>query len=220
MVHGNGMIYLITSLVAFCSIVYELLLAQGLTMVWGHSLVRFAQTIGCYLFALGVGALSLSPHKTRADSLKLLTSIEIILGLIGYILPFLWVVALPLGEGWSLWIYLQGLIFSVGFLSGLEIPLLMRAHSGSLILAIDYGATSIGAVLFPFWVDQWVGLVQGSILVGLMNLLAACGLVWLRNDLKNPALLWSFLILLMGIGVLLLINESSYRASLSVLMTS
>ena len=51
-----SLIYVVTVLVAFCSIVYELLMAQTLTLLTGNSVLRYSTTIGLYLASMGIGA--------------------------------------------------------------------------------------------------------------------------------------------------------------------
>ena len=49
------MTYIITLILAFCSIVYELLLGQTLSAFFGNTVLRYSVTIGLYLFAMGMG---------------------------------------------------------------------------------------------------------------------------------------------------------------------
>ena len=52
----NWFIFSLTLLVAFCSIVYELIFSQALTVIFGGTVIRYSMTIGLYLFSLGIGA--------------------------------------------------------------------------------------------------------------------------------------------------------------------
>lgn len=51
------MVYIFTLVLAFCSIVYELLLGQSLSAFMGNTVLRYSVTIGLYLFSMGMGAL-------------------------------------------------------------------------------------------------------------------------------------------------------------------
>ena len=51
----------LTFVVAFCSIAYELVYSELLTVFYGGTVLRYSITIGLYLFSMGVGAL-LSTH--------------------------------------------------------------------------------------------------------------------------------------------------------------
>ena len=65
--------YTLTFIVSFCSIVYELLLAQTLSTVLGNTVVRYSLTIGFYLAAKGIGAM-LCNIKNR-DAVKSLLKV-------------------------------------------------------------------------------------------------------------------------------------------------
>ena len=77
-----SVIYLITFIVAFCSIVYELLMAQTLSLLTGNSVLRYSTTIGLYLASLGLGAF-LCTNKRLVRSVETLWKVEILLSLIG-----------------------------------------------------------------------------------------------------------------------------------------
>src|SRR3989338_8540170 len=47
---------LLTIVVSFCSIVYELVYSQALTVLYGETVARYSITIGLYLLSLGAGA--------------------------------------------------------------------------------------------------------------------------------------------------------------------
>ncbi len=119
----------LTLVVAFCSIAYELVYSELLTVFYGGTVLRYSVTIGLYMFSLGVGAF-LSPQLGDAESNFLRT--EVYLALAG-----------PLGAGVIVGVNsvpqivfpgseTLGLVVShvpilvVGLLSGFEIPLLER----------------------------------------------------------------------------------------------
>ena len=128
----------LTFVVAFCSIAYELVYSELLTVFYGGTVVRYSVTIGLYMFSLGVGAV-LSSQLGDAESNFLRT--EVLLALAG-----------PLGAGFVIALNsFPGVAFPgkttltltashlpilvVGLLSGFEIPLLEslvddRAGSG------------------------------------------------------------------------------------------
>ena len=80
-------IYLITAVCAYCSIVYELLLAQCLSVVMGGTILRYSITIGLYLFSLGLGSLWVFLHPRRS-SIKSLLIVELSLSVLGVVAPF------------------------------------------------------------------------------------------------------------------------------------
>lgn len=124
-------IALLTLIVAFCSLVYELIYSQTLTILFGQTVVRYSVTIGLYLFSLGIGAFLFSRvAKLRARGV--FYAVEIALSVLG-----------PLGvfgvffinsTTRDAWLEPNGQLFLlvvshlpvviVGLLSGLELPLL------------------------------------------------------------------------------------------------
>ena len=54
---GAVMVYPFTFVLAFCSIVYELLLGQSLSAFLGNTVLRYSVTIGLYMLSMGIGSL-------------------------------------------------------------------------------------------------------------------------------------------------------------------
>ena len=220
-----------TLLVAFCSIVYELMLAQCLSIVLGNTVLRYSITIGLYLFSLGMGALAFAFSK-KEKSPQILFFIEAILAFIGLILPFL-----MLGgdqflrqsiTAWSIpndsvlywlpsWIFMHSMIILVGLLSGAELPILMelgRQHGqekgAQQILAIDYLGTFLGAIAFPLFIYEKLGLVAGAALLGGLNAFVALGTLFLYSHMRNPLRVF-FCFLALCLTVTLMSKEASLR---------
>lgn len=76
------MTYTIIFVVSYCSIVYELLLAQSLTNVVGNSVLRYSITIGFYLFSLGIGSVFCKIDE-KTKKIDRLIVIEIFLSIVG-----------------------------------------------------------------------------------------------------------------------------------------
>ncbi|MFC7078635.1 spermidine synthase [Haloarcula halophila] len=132
----------LTVVVAFCSIAYELVYSQFLTVFYGGTVVRYSITIGLYMFSLGIGAL-LSGQLDDPESNLLRT--EVYLSVAG-----------PVGAGFIIALnsfpnvafpgkYTVTLVAAhlpiivVGVLSGFEIPLLdslVEDREGSLFSAM------------------------------------------------------------------------------------
>ncbi len=73
-------VYFITLLVAFCSIVYELVYSQTLTIVFGGTVQRYAITIGLFLFFLGLGSFYYKFLNSKKDFQNFI-KVEIILSI-------------------------------------------------------------------------------------------------------------------------------------------
>jgi len=82
MLRRSVLTYLITLIVAYCSIVYELLMAQTLSALLGNTVLRYSVTIGVYLASLGVGAM-LCKKSDEQSSTNRLVRIEIWLSIVG-----------------------------------------------------------------------------------------------------------------------------------------
>ena len=189
--HG---IPLFTVVFAFCSMAYELLLAQTLSAVLGNTVLRYTVTIGFYVFALGMGALC-HPLVRSRDPLRVLLLVEIALAFTGGLSAYAVVAAdgllLRFDPGtasssasfWALSVFAHGVVILIGVLSGLELPLLMQlgesgAEGGGLAaLVADYGGTLIAAVAFPLLLLPGLGVLTGACALALLNALAALALV-------------------------------------------
>ncbi|PSQ19384.1 spermidine synthase [Halobacteriales archaeon QS_8_69_26] len=123
----RAVVFALTFVVAFCSIVYELIYSELLTVVFGGTVVRYSVTIGLFLFSLGVGAFL---FRYLEDAPTNFLRVEILLAVAGP-LGLVYIVALnslPGAEGAlprNLALPLSHLpIVVVGLLSGLEVPFL------------------------------------------------------------------------------------------------
>ncbi|MBY0413529.1 MAG: S-adenosylmethionine decarboxylase [Bdellovibrionales bacterium] len=220
-------IYFVTVITACCSILYELLLAQALSTTMGNTALRYNTTIGLYIAAMGFGAL-LYKKFVRFDVFSEFIRLELLLSIIGGVAPILALVfdysfnKLSHASGMSFfsnWIQFplftanHLLIIGIGFLSGLELPLLidmgkaLDKKKGSFVLAYDYFGTLIGAILFPIVILPQLHIFTVGYVVSLMNLLVA-GLVMVRLKVENS--LYKTLIISMIIfWIFLLFNSTA-----------
>ena len=76
------MVYLVTFVLAFCSIVYELLLGQTLSAFLGNTVLRYSVTIGLYMMSLGIGSMIAEGRLVKRPVTGLLR-IEILLTVVG-----------------------------------------------------------------------------------------------------------------------------------------
>jgi len=215
--------YLITLIVAYCSIVYELLMAQTLSALLGNTVLRYSVTIGVYLASLGVGAM-LCKKGDEQSSIDRLVQIEIWLSIVGglavvmlglfavaqrYLGTFHSFFSQGLGSSIGLilfFILCHAIIVVIGVLSGFEIPLLIalgearKPNSMNIVLAIDYFGSLFGAILFPLVLLPQLGLFAAAYLTGLLNA-AACGLILIfkpaRKKLRYAKMIGAVAILLL-----------------------
>ncbi len=206
-------ILIVTIVLAFCSIVYELLLANTLALVTGNYIWWQSLTIGVYIGGLGLGAYWSDKLK---DTYKSIINIEIALSFLGAFSVFYVYMlhgsykymdnlfyytgdfhsALYLQNLFVLkvifFIMVQTLTFFIGLLSGFEIPLMVRIAEDRLgegedseyqIFGINYIGTLVGTTLFAYLLLPKLDVIKTSVVVAMLNLLVC--LYFIVKYLKN-----------------------------------
>lgn len=173
------LLYVNVLVVATCGLIYELLAGTLASYVLGDSVTQFSFIIGTYLSALGVGAwLS---RFVKVGVARCFIEVELGVALLGGVsAPLLFV-----GFAKLHWfgVVLYGMVFLIGTLVGLELPLLMRILKShvdfddlvSRVLAFDYIGAVVASLMFPILLVPHLGLIRTSLLFGMLN--AAVG-VW------------------------------------------
>jgi spermidine synthase len=185
--HRTPLLFLNVLIIATCGLVYELLAGTLASYVLGDSVTQFSLIIGIYLFAMGVG----SWLSRFIDEGLARRFIEVELGVAvlgGFSAPLLF---LSFAQVSYFYVVLYFVVFAIGVLVGLEIPLLMRILKDNLnfkdlvsrVLAFDYIGALVASLLFPVLLVPRLGLVRTSLLFGTLN--AAVGLwgTWLMRPL-------------------------------------
>jgi len=168
-----ALLYLNVLIIATCGLVYELLAGTLASYVLGDSVTQFSLIIGVYLSALGVGAW-LSGFVKR-NLARVFIEVELGVALLGGTsTPLLF-----LSFARLTWFHpvLYGVVFGIGVLVGLELPLLMRILKGHLnfedlvsrVLAFDYIGALVASLLFPLFLVPTLGLVRTSLVFGMFN---------------------------------------------------
>jgi spermidine synthase len=177
--------------VSACGLVYELAAGALASYLLGDSVLQFSTIIGAYLFAMGVGSY-LSRFFERQLSAHFLR-IELLVALIGGALPALLFVSHAAVPG-AFRFVLYALVFVVGMLVGLEIPLVMRMLRKNValkdlvsqVLTFDYLGALAVSVAFPLLLVPHLGLVRTGLLFGLLNAAVAVWALWLfRFELRR-----------------------------------
>jgi spermidine synthase len=189
------LLFLNVVIIATCGLIYELLAATVSSYVLGDSVTQFSLIIGIYLFAMGVGSwLSGFIDKHLAEKF---VDIELAVALIGgFSAPLLF---LTFASVSYFGIILYTMVFTIGALVGLEIPLLMRILKDELdfkdlvsrVLALDYIGALVAALLFPIFLVPTLGLNRTSMLFGMLNAIVGIWGTWLLAPLikKNLTVL-------------------------------
>jgi len=160
-------------LVATCGLVYELVAGTVASYLLGDSVTQFSTVIGTYLSAMGVG--SYLAQFVRNRLLETFVRIEIVLALIGGTSAALLFLSFEFVTSFRLILY--GLVFLIGVLVGVEIPLLMRILKERLefsalvsrVLSVDCLGALVASVLFPLVLAPYLGLVRTAFFFGLVN---------------------------------------------------
>lgn len=187
-------IFLNVLVIATCGLIYELLAGTLASYVLGDSVTQFSLVIGLYLSALGVGSW-LSRYIEQDVAHKF---IEIELGVAvlgGFSAPALF---LSFAQLRYFQVLLFTLVFAIGTLVGLELPLLMRILQDRLefkelvskVLSFDYLGSLFASVLFPIILVPRLGLVRTSLLFGLLNALVGFWASYLLAPLIGRDLTW------------------------------
>jgi spermidine synthase len=204
-------LFLNVLIIATCGLVYELLAGTLASYVLGDSVTQFSLIIGIYLFALGVGAW-LSRFIETGLARKF---IEVELGVAllgGASAPLLF---LSFGRLSYFPVVLYGLVFAVGVLVGLELPLLMRILKDVLdfkelvsrVLTFDYVGALVASLLFPLFLVPKLGLVRTSLIFGLLNAGVGLWATWfmrplIKGDVSALRARAAIVITLLAIGII------------------
>jgi spermidine synthase len=182
-------LFLNVLVIATCGLVYELLAGTLASYVLGDSVTQFSLIIGIYLFSMGAGAwLSRFLEK---DLARRFVDAEIGVALLGgFSAPLLFLTFAHLS---AFQVILYTLVFLIGALVGLEIPLLMRILKDHLdfkelvarVLAFDYVGALIASLLFPIFLVPKLGLVRTSLFFGILNASVGLWATWLMRPLMK-----------------------------------
>ena len=181
------LLFLNVIIIATCGLIYELLAGTLSSYVLGDSVTQFSLIIGIYLSAMGLGSwLSRFVDKHIAEKF---VDIELAVAVIGgFSAPLLFLTFAYISY---FAIILYSMVFVIGTLVGLEIPLLMRILQDELdfkelisrVLALDYVGALAASLLFPLLLVPKLGLNRTSLLFGMLNAAVAIWATWLLEPL-------------------------------------
>lgn len=181
----HALILISVFIVATCSLIYELLAGTLASYLLGDSVLQFSTIIGTYMFALGVGSYlskylegELNSHFVR---------LQISIGTCGGLSAALLFIVFGYSSSASFRFLLYLIVFIIGLLSGLEVPLLLRILKDRLefkellsqVLSLDYIGSLIASLLFPLVFVPYLGLIRTAAFFGAINVLVAIGFLYL-----------------------------------------
>lgn len=165
-------------IVASCGLAYELIMSALSSYMLGDSILQFSTIIGTYLFAMGIGA-AISKYVNDNKLIDIFIDVEIFIGFIGGISALLLSIVffyLPSSFRPSLY----GLIFIIGSMVGMEIPIVIRLlhrYGQELkdtignVLSFDYLGALFVSMMFPLVFMPYLGIHRTAIAFGISNLI-------------------------------------------------
>ncbi|MGI5844881.1 MAG: polyamine aminopropyltransferase [Candidatus Xenobium sp.] len=179
------LILLSVFVIATCGLVYELLAGTLASYLLGDSVLQFSTVIGTYLFAMGVGSW-FSKFVVRGLLARFI-QLQIMVGLLGGLSAPLLFLTFGHASAGAFRLLLYLVVFLLGMLVGLEIPLILRILKDRLefrdlvsqVLALDYIGALLASVLFPMVLVPYLGLIRTACFFGLINV--AVALVFLHT---------------------------------------
>jgi spermidine synthase len=218
-VNRTPILFLNVLVIAACGLIYELLAGTVASYVLGDSVTQFSLIIGLYLSALGVGAW-LSRFLER-DLAARFVDVELAVALIGGLSAPMLFLGFSRLEWFRLFLFL--VVFAIGVLVGLELPILMRILKEHLdfkelvsrVLSFDYIGSLFAAVLFPMFFMPRLGLVRTSIVFGLLNAVVGLYGTWLLRPLLRGVMVLRIRALLVLSVLLVAFVQSDKLTSLA-----
>ena len=186
------------------TMVTEYTLATLASYLLGNSILQWTVVISLMLFSMGLG--SRYSRKYKTDLLDRFTLTEFGLSFLCTFSAMFcfWISAYTIHFG----LVVYGLACMIGFMTGLEIPLITRINESyeslreniSSVMEYDYYGALLGGALFAFVLLPFLGLTYTPVLIGSLNLLVASLILWTFPDhLTRPSILnIQFAVLLMA----------------------
>ncbi len=198
-------VLILALVLAACSILYELLAAQTLSLLAANTVIWYSLVVGLFLASMGIGAFISGNAGHRSLWLALLR-FELALTFLGAITVPLIQIGHTLyaqqaitGELATGLVFFYGtaipIVIILGILTGAELPLLMRlarqvrddSHAVNQTLGWDYLGALVGALLFPLVILPAFNLIAAGFLIASINLLVATWILLTRAGVRaNP----------------------------------
>lgn len=215
------MLNFVIFITGFCSMIYELGLAQLLTNLLGSTVVRYSSTLAIYVVTMGLGSFFFR-SRSSSENLTQLIRVELAMTLLGFFAAPIFIFSNSFFghlfsaeiSGWLLICLTHIYIGLCGFVCGYEIPILAslvndgnRSNSEAWVLSWDYIGMFAASVLFPFFMIPFLGIFSTLWITSLLNLL--CVMILFRKQNKKSAQLFGGLIILFVVNGLVLFKASA-----------
>jgi len=163
-----------------CGLVAEYVMGTVATYILGNSIEQMSVTIAVMLLMMGLAS-HLQKYLTDAHLIEKFVAVEIAIALLSGFAPVAMFASFSLRP--TLFGLVQyGAMSAIGFLIGLEIPLVTRlneAYQGRLkaniasIWSMDYLGAFVGALVWVFLLLRYVPITKVGFILGAANLLVA-----------------------------------------------
>ncbi|TFB25110.1 polyamine aminopropyltransferase [Filobacillus milosensis] len=193
---NHSYLYLSSAIVSICGIVYQVLYGAAGSYLFGDSVFFYCMTIGLFLMFMGVGA-AFSEYIKHSLMNRFVQTEYLIAILGGFSVLGLFFCMSYYGVNVAQ-MYLYIVISVTGFLTGIELPILIRkaqsmgeeiGRSTARVLFFDYAGSLIGAVGFALLLRPTLGLIKTAFFVACINILVALIIAFVfKHELKRPKL--------------------------------
>ncbi|RSL33710.1 polyamine aminopropyltransferase [Salibacterium salarium] len=216
------LLYISSFIVSICGIIYQMLLGAAGSYLMGSSILSYAIAVGGSLSGMGVGAII--SERMKKHLIERIIGIEYIIGPIGASSTLIIYMMFSVVGSNTASVFFCLLIFVLGCLTGMELPILIREaekrgdelkKSAARTLFSDYAGSLIGTLGFALLLSPWLGYIQTAFFVGLINVTIA---FWLslafRKEIQKPRssqIIGIILLIILGSGFLF---GNSYAALL------
>lgn len=173
----------------FCGLAFEYTFSKFASDMLGNSPKQWAITIGLMFLAMGIGS---DYQKKIADKvmLKRFYFFECLLSLVGGLGPLLMLSVFSL-DRLHYMVVQYACVFFVGFVIGMEVPILIRLNEKNqaalslnlaTILRFDYLGGFLGAIVWAFFLLRlFPSMIEVALVLGLFNLTASFFVVLLST---------------------------------------
>ena len=189
------------------AMVTEYTLATLASYLLGDSIRQWTIVISLMLFSMGLGS-----RYSRKFEARLLDRFVLAEFGLSFLCTFsamfcFWMSAYTAHIG----LVVYGVACMIGFITGLEIPLITRINEDyeslreniSSVMEYDYYGALLGGALFAFVLLPFLGLTYTPVLIGILNLLVASLVLWYFPDrLARPRIFKAQFAALLSVSVL------------------
>lgn len=192
-VRQSHFIYWASGIVSICGIIFEVLFGALGSYILGDGVKQYTLTISLFLTGMGIGA-SVS-ERVMKNLIVAFVYIEFLVALIGGFSSFAMFGITAFSPAGTDALFLYLITLSVGALTGVELPILIRKaneigvslnRSTARVLFSDYAGGLVGGLLFAFFLRPQLGMVKTAFLVGCINLAVAITVLFLfRKEMKR-----------------------------------